>query len=104
MSPLNGERPPALIAIENKLRWLLAATALVYVIVIGVSIYGAFQADKLHDGVCTFVDDLDARVQQGEAFLEDNPQGFGGIDQETLRTSIINQKRTANVLRAGVGC
>jgi hypothetical protein len=100
----NGELNPIAKNLTLKLNILLASTVIVYLIVLGLSIYGATVAGDLKDGVCGFVDDLDARVEQGQDFLAKNPDGFGGLDADTLQNQINGQQRTANVLRQGVNC
>jgi predicted PurR-regulated permease PerM len=100
----NGELNPIAKNLTRKLNIMLVCTVVVYLAVIGLSLYGASIASDLKTGVCTFVEDLNARADQGEEFLDKNPNGFQGLDAKAIQQQIDNQRRTATVLDNGVGC
>lgn len=55
------------------------------------------------DALCVFRSDLQARVDAGNEFLADHPDGIPGIPAKQFRTSLDNQQRTVSALR-GLSC
>lgn len=89
--------------IKRALRWLVVATVVVYIVVLGLAGYGAYTTGKMHDGLCSFTDDLQTRIETSEQFLVDHPDGTPGIPAEVIRSNIENQTRTFNALQP-LGC
>lgn len=74
---------------------------LVAFVLIGQHQIGELRQAKI--AVCTFKQDLARRVQLGERYLRDHPEGFAGIPVSTLRLSVSNQRRTVQSL-SGLEC
>lgn len=69
---------------------------LVTFILIGQHQIGELRQAKA--AVCTFKQDLARRVQLGERYLRDHPEGIAGIPVSTLRLSVSNQRKTVQSL------
>lgn len=92
--------PVAVMAsIKRSLNVLIAATVVLYLAGIGfVALYVVPQVHKANDALCTFRADLQQRVQQGQDFLEQHPEGFGDFGPAQIRANIANQSRTVAAL------
>jgi hypothetical protein len=51
-------------------------------------------AAEAHTALCSFVGDLERRVQASKEFLEEHPNGIPGLSVEAIRTSLRNQQMT----------
>jgi hypothetical protein len=111
MNPDRGTPPDATFdlirLIKRRLNVLVAATVLVYLIVIAVAVYTYAKADTANDALCSFRTDLEDRVDRTEQFLADNPDGvdFGetAFDADELQAQLDNQRRTVDSL-ADLSC
>lgn len=80
--------------LQAGLRRLAIATCIMFLAGVGVSVYFYLGARENRRALCTFVGDLELRVNRTEAFLDKHPQGFGGITAPELRLSVSNMRRT----------
>lgn len=76
---------------------IFQSVALVAVVVVGVG-YANYKTNQITDSLCTLRGDLQRRVEQGQEFLKENPEGIEGIPPETLQQSIEGQQRTITAL------
>jgi hypothetical protein len=60
----------------------------------------AREGKQAHDAICVLRQDLQRRVDNGEDFLQDHPEGFAGIPAAVLMKSIRDQKQTLDALSA----
>jgi len=56
------------------------------------------EIQESHDALCVLRDDLERRVANSRAFLEEHPDGIPGIPAKTIRDGIRNQERTIEAL------
>lgn len=95
--------------ILRTLRRLVVATVVLYVALIGLFAVGYLNAqnqrealevtaNSTHDALCTFVDDLEARAEAAQQFLEANPNGIPGIPAAQIQQSIVSQLATLESL------
>lgn len=100
--------------ILRTLRRLVVATVILYVALIGLFALGYLNAQNHREALarevtttnaalCTFVNDLEGRVETSQAFLEENPDGIPGISAKVIRQSIANQLATIDSL-SRLGC
>jgi hypothetical protein len=75
------------------------------VAILALGVYGyvrlndrANEARDTHTALCIFRGDLQSRVDQTEAYLQEHPQGFPGVPKATLLQSLNGQKRTVTSL------
>lgn len=104
-----NEEPTVAQQLQASLRNLVIATVLLYVVVIALSALGYWStqqnAQDTRDlavqttaALCALRFDLEARVEQGQEFLDANPEGIKGIPAETLQQTIEGQQRTISSL------
>jgi hypothetical protein len=93
--------------IKRTLNVLVAATLLLFAVVIGVAYYTYDKADTANDALCSFRSDLEDRVERAEQFLAENPDGvdFGdtAFNPKELQAQLENQRRTVESL-ADLSC
>lgn len=85
-------------ALRKYLRRLVIATALLYLLLIGVAYYIYNVAQNTTEGVCAFRNDVQARVDGGKQFLIDNPKGTKEISVDVIKNSIANGERSVKSL------
>ena len=76
------------------IRRLVAATAVLYVLLIGGAIWVYAVSDSNRTALCALRLDLEGRVATSEQLLIEHPRGIAGV----TRDSIKNQKRTITAL------
>jgi hypothetical protein len=97
--PLMPDRNPDIAAqIRASLRHLAIATAVLYVVVIGLLVVSIVLALRTNSALCSLRGDLQDRVTQSETFLAKHPNGFAGISAATIRSSLDGQRRTIRAL------
>lgn len=96
-------------------RWLVLVSALAAFSAVGsaVGIVSAQEATRHTDRIaiktkhdtalttsalCALRHDMQVRVQSSLDFLRDHPDGFAGVDADTIRNSVENQVRTIRAL------
>lgn len=101
-------------AIEHSIRVLGHWTLALYIVVALVLGYGILAnrattnaveeaSNRTDKALCTFVADLERRVESSQEFLDRHPGGIPGISGLEIRRSIENQKRTLKAL-SGLNC
>ena len=83
---------------KRAFRALVTAVVALFVTVGVLGIAAKRTADSNKHALCTFVDDLQRRVNQTREFLADHPEGFAGIPAATLVNQAENQQRTIDAL------
>lgn len=107
--PANGEPRPSANALQGSLRNLTFATVFLYAVVIVLGGAGFFLVNRNQQdtrdltvqttaALCALRFDLQSRVDQGEEFLKENPNGFRGFSPEAIQQQIDGQKRTIAAL------
>ena len=86
-------------ALRKALRFLVIATVVLYLGMVGVGFYTHNIAVNNTSGLCALRADAERRVDAGDDFLKDNPKGIPGISVEQLRRSIANSQRTVEALK-----
>ena len=82
-------------------RWRLIA---VWVVAFtGFVAWQLHTASSTHSALCALKTDLVVRVQAGEDFLAEHPDGIPGLPASLIRNGISNQKKTIEALR-GLEC
>lgn len=87
-------------------RQAYAIVALALVVVVAVVYFYwtlSSETDRTRSSLCTFLVDLEQRVQSSDDFLKDHPDGIPGVPAATLRASLKNQRATIASL-AGLDC
>ena len=90
------------------------ATIILFLSIVLVFGYGFWQSaeqretldhevERIDSALCTFVLDLERRVEAAREFLQKHPDGIEGIPAGAIRTSIDNQKKTIDAL-SGLRC
>ena len=87
-----------IVPVRNTLRWLVAATVVLYVALAGLGLWVYSEADSNGDALCALRADLEKRVESSQQFLIDHPDGIAGIPARTIREGIENQRRTIDAL------
>ena len=108
--------PDVRIAIEHSIKVLSRWTIALYIAVAAVLGYGLLanravvnaqqeSTTRIDHALCTFVDDLQRRVDASREFLQKHPghEPIPGISRADFRRSIENQKRTLDSLE-GLEC
>ncbi len=90
----------SLTAIQRTLRWLVAATVMLYLGLGAITVVNRIDAAHNRAAICAVRDDQLKRVVQTEQFLKDNPKGAAGIPADALRQTIKNAQDTADALSA----
>lgn len=90
-------------ALRRALRWLVAATIVLYLGMFGVSLYIYDVSRDNTEVLCTFRDDVTARLETSTQYLLDHPKGTRDIPLSVLKASIANSKRTRDSL-SGISC
>lgn len=85
-------------SIKKTLYWLIAATVVLYLGVAGLTFFVWSQSAKNTDALCSVRHDAEKRVQQGNKFLTENPNGIPGISPKLLQQSVDNAQSTVNSL------
>jgi hypothetical protein len=93
--------------LQRAMWWLAAATAFLYLAggSLGVFLY-LTERKAQHNtamALCTFRNDVAARVQVSEQFLKDHPKGLDGITPALIKTSLKSQRATLKSLK-GLDC
>lgn len=83
--------------VRAALRWLVAATVALYLVVGGL----AWQNTR---AICALRSDVEVRVASSEKYLREHPEGFPGLSPQTIRDGIANQKRTIKALGRNIFC
>lgn len=84
--------------IQRSIRWVGAATVLLYLLLGGAVVYVWHDSSTTRDALCALRGDLAQRVASSEAFLREHPDGIVGIPPASIRSGIANQKRTIETL------
>lgn len=82
---------------------LIIATAILYLTVIGATIYTYSQTHSTTQAVCALRSDLESRTASGEKFLKEHPKGIPGVPARTIEEGIHNQDRSIRAL-SGLSC
>jgi len=90
-------------ALRRALRWLAAATVVLYVILFAAGIKVYIDNQHTTDTLCTFRSDLETRVVGSILFLREHPEGLAGVPTKTIVDQITNQQRTITALQ-GLNC
>jgi hypothetical protein len=75
----------------RRLKLLTIATVVVYFVV------AALAVSSLHS-LCTLRGDLEARVVEGQKFLNQHPKGFAGFTADAIKLNLENAERSVNSL------
>lgn len=104
MAHVDDTRPEARFRHRVKyvpLRYALAA----YLILAAGNVTGLvwqyMLANDTRTSLCAFKGDLERRVEAGEEFLKEHPQGIPGISAATIQNSLSNQRMTIAALESG---
>lgn len=104
-----NEQPTVAQSLQRGLRWLAAATVVLFLVVcaLGIAGYNELQQGQ-HDtedlavtttgALCALRLDLQSRVDQAETFLKSHPNGFAGLSPEAIQQQVDGQKRTIATL------
>jgi uncharacterized protein HemX len=84
--------------LRRGLRVLMALTAVLYVVMLGVAGYTFRQSQRNTKALCTIRANAADRVEQTEQFLRDHPNGLNGITVLDLRRSIQTYQNTVRAL------
>lgn len=84
--------------IRRTLYILIAATVVLYLFAAGLTIFVWSQSAKNTDALCSIRRDAEKRVEQGNQFLIDNPNGIPGISPKLLQQNVDNAQHTVNSL------
>lgn len=90
-------------SIKTRLTVLTITVVFSCLTVIGGAAYVFFSLGETQNTLCVFRSDLQSRVNEGNKFLANHPNGFGGISAATLKISIENEERTLEAL-GGLSC
>jgi hypothetical protein len=96
--------------VANAIKWLIAMTAALYVIMAVVFVGGFINAANQRDdiaqvaedstrSICALRADLKRRVKTSKELLLDNPNGLAGLPPGVIVKSINDQQRTIDTLR-----
>lgn len=89
--------------LQRSLRWLVAATVVLWLVVVAFGAASYVVAARTHDALCTLRADLEQRVDSSRDFLKTHPDGIPGIPRATFDQGIANQERTIDALHE-LGC
>jgi predicted negative regulator of RcsB-dependent stress response len=100
--------------IKRALRNLTRATIIIYVVLAGLGLFAWIDSSNqraeikqvaisTNQALCALRFDLEARVENAEQFLVNNPDGIPGLSAASIQTSIESQRRTIVALR-GLDC
>jgi hypothetical protein len=85
-------------------RWLNVVAYLALSLALLAGVYRVETTTRAtHSALCAFKVDLERRVQAGEEFLAENPEGVPGISRESIQRSLDSQKSTLLAL-ASLDC
>jgi hypothetical protein len=109
VEPMTPGAAVAVREITKALRWVEIATVILTVLMMALVILGyadsTSQRDAIkqtaaqsHTALCSFVADLEQRVESSEEFLDEHPNGIPGLSVEVIRTSLANQRQTIESL------
>lgn len=84
---------------------MVAGAVALGAVALGVSLLRSTNKDanQTTTALCALRADLERRVDSGEAFLAEHPEGFADIPALTIRKGIADQKRTIRAL-SGLDC
>lgn len=85
--------------LDRTLKRLVWATAVLYVVLIGLGYYIYAVSNENTDALCALRSDAEARIEQSQQFLNTHPNGVAGISAEQLKRSLNNSKRTYEALK-----
>jgi hypothetical protein len=105
VEPMTPGAAVAVVEIKKALRIVEIATVVLILLMMTLFIIGyadsTSQRDAIeqtstqsHTALCSFVGDLERRVETSEEFLRDHPNGIPGLSVEVIRTSLANQRQT----------
>jgi len=77
---------------------MMAATVILYIILIGVAFYTYSLSQRNKRALCTIRANAVSRAEDTQEFLIDHPDGIPGITVEDLRRSIQTYRATAKAL------
>lgn len=84
------------------LRWLVIATVIVFVCMLGAGTTAWLEGQKTEDALCTFRGSLETQVIQSEAILKANPNGVTFANHHytpaQIQETIDNQTRAVDSL------
>lgn len=91
---------PVLADIRRSFRFLVAATAAVYIALGGVAFFSYSGTAAVRSGVCNLRTDLEHRVETSESFLTEHPGKIKelGFTKSQVQKEISNQRRTLSAL------
>src|SRR4051812_9866622 len=84
--------------LRRSLRILIGLTVVLYIFLIGVASYTYIQGQRNTKALCTIRANAADRVEQTQSFLQDHPNGFGGITALDLRRSLATYENTVRAL------
>lgn len=85
--------------LRRDLRILIALTVVLYIVVVGIAGYTYIQGQRNTKALCTIRANAADRVEQTQSFLQDHPNGFGGISPLDLRRSLATYQNTVRALQ-----
>lgn len=74
---------------------LIGAILIMYVALGALAVYVYFEASQAHSALCTFRDDLEARADNTDAYLDKHHEKILlGVPRATFVQSLANQRKT----------
>lgn len=79
-------------------RWPLVAWGLSFLLIAVVLVQVQALSTRTNDALCTLRGNLEQRVVDTEAYLEEHPNGFPGVSAADLQRSVDGQRSTIAAL------
>jgi CHASE1-domain containing sensor protein len=77
----------------------MVLTTVLYLFVLGLTGYAYVQGQRNTKALCTIRKNADDRIEQTQQFLQDHPNGVGGISALDLRRSLQTYQNTVKALQ-----
>lgn len=84
--------------LRRGLRILMVLTAVLYFFMVGFAFYVYNQGQRNTRALCTIRDNAQGRVDQGQAFLQDHPNGITGLTPDDIQRGIDSSTATVKAL------
>lgn len=85
--------------LKRTLRWLVRATVLLYIFMIGLTGYTWMKTNDNNDALCALRKDAQGRYDTSTKFLHDHPQGFPGVaTREEIQRGVDTSAATLDAL------
>lgn len=85
-------------SLQRSLRWLTAATCVLYLIVLAAAAVVWHDSHQTTASLCALRADVERRISAGEQFLAEHPHGTAGIPAASISVNIAGQRRTVKAL------